>query len=100
MPDLASPSTRGRPGSTSLAAIEQAAFRLFTSRGFGGTTLDDIAAAVGVSRRTVLRYYASKNDIAWGQFEGTLDGFRATLEAIPQDIPVHEAVHRGVIEFN
>jgi TetR/AcrR family transcriptional regulator, regulator of mycofactocin system len=91
---------RGRPVATTHAAIEHAAFTLFAERGFAGTTLDDIAAAVGVSRRTVLRYYPSKNDIPWGQFDRTLDGFRATLEAMPDELPVHEAVHRGVVEFN
>jgi TetR/AcrR family transcriptional regulator, regulator of mycofactocin system len=100
MPPPSSPSLRGRPVATSHAAIEQAAFELFAERGFAGTTLDDIAAAVGVSRRTVLRYYGSKNDIPWGQFDLTLDGFRATLEAMPEELALHEAVHRGVVEFN
>lgn len=85
---------------TSHAAIEQAAFRLFAEHGFDATTLDDIAREVGVGRRTLFRYYASKNDIPWGQFARTLDGFRAILDAMPQDIPVWEAVHRGVMEFN
>jgi AcrR family transcriptional regulator len=38
------------------AKIERAAFRLFSERDFAGTTLDDIAAEVGVGRRTVTRY--------------------------------------------
>src|SRR4051812_46013561 len=59
----------GRPEATSHAEIEQAAFRLFGVRGFDGTTLNDIAAAVGVSRRTLFRYFRSKNDIPWGQFD-------------------------------
>src|SRR6478752_5661725 len=69
----------GRPEATSHAEIEQAAFRLFAERGFDGTTLGDIAAAVGVSRRTLFRYYPSKNDIPWGQFDRTLESFRRIL---------------------
>jgi TetR/AcrR family transcriptional regulator, regulator of mycofactocin system len=95
-----SSSARGRPGATSHGAIEAAAFRLFAERGFAGTTLDDIAREVGVGRRTLFRYFPSKNDIPWGQFEATLDGFRATLDAMPEELPVHEAVHRGVLAFN
>lgn len=90
----------GRPEATSHAAIEQAAFRLFDARGFDGTTLDDIAAAVGVSRRTLFRYYPSKNDIPWGQFDRTLDRFRQILRALPEDLPVPEAVQRGIVAFN
>ena len=85
---------------TSHAAIEQAAFRLFSARGFEATTLDDIAREVGVARRTLFRYYRSKNDIPWGQFDRTLDGFRDLLDPIPHDIPLLEAVGRGVVEFN
>jgi mycofactocin system transcriptional regulator len=91
---------RGRPVATSHGEIEQAAFRLFRQHGFARTTLDDIAREVGVGRRTLFRYYASKNDIPWGQFDRTLDGFRAILDRMPDDVPVHEAVHRGVLLFN
>ena len=103
VPLMSSPSIRssvGRPEATSHAAIEQAAFRLFARHGFDATTLDAIAAEVGVGRRTLFRYYSSKNDIPWGQFEHTLDGFREILAAMPKDLPVHEAVHRGVLAFN
>ena len=90
----------GRPEATSHAAIEQAAFRLFADRGFDATTLDAIADEVGVGRRTLFRYYASKNDIPWGQFDRTLERFRQILAAMPEDLPLHEAVHRGVVAFN
>lgn len=93
-------STRGRPEVTSHAAIEQAAFRLFAERGFGHTTLDAIAEQVGVGRRTIFRYYQSKNDIPWGQFDQTLDQFRALLDQHPADEPVHAVVHRAVVDFN
>ena len=93
-------SARGRPEATSHAAIEQAAFTLFAERGFARTTLDAIAEAVGVSRRTLFRYYQSKNDIPWGQFDRTLDHFRDLLAGQADDLPVHEAIHRAVVEFN
>jgi TetR/AcrR family transcriptional regulator, regulator of mycofactocin system len=90
----------GRPPATSHAEIERAAFRLFAQRGFDGTTLDAIAAELGISRRTLLRYYDSKNDIPWGRFAETLDGFRATLAAMPHDLPLHRAVQVAVLAFN
>lgn len=85
---------------TSHAEIEEAAFRLFADRGFDDTTLEAIAAEVGVGRRTLFRYYRSKNDIPWGQFDRTLDGFRDILAATPTDVPLHRAVGLGVIAFN
>lgn len=90
----------GRPEVTTHAEIEQVAFRLFRRHGFDGTTLDAIAVKVGVSRRTLFRYFSSKNDIPWGQFDRTLEGFRAILDSMPADLPLHEAVHRGVVAFN
>ncbi|RHW23822.1 mycofactocin system transcriptional regulator [Nocardioides immobilis] len=91
---------RGRPVATSHAEIEQAAFELFGERGFERTTLDAIAERVGVGRRTLFRYYQSKNDIPWGQFDQTLAGFRKLLAAQPHEIPLHDAVHRAVVDFN
>lgn len=90
----------GRPEVTSHAEIEAAAFRLFAERGFERTTLDAIAEAVGVSRRTLFRYYPSKNDIPWGQFDQTLDHFRRLLRDQPSELPMWEAVHRAVSAFN
>lgn len=93
-------SVQGRPVATNHAAIEEAAFRLFAEKGFEGTTLDAIAREVGVGRRTLFRYFDSKNDIPWGQFNLTLARFRDLLEAIGDDLPIWEAVHRGVRSFN
>jgi len=90
----------GRPEVTSHAEIEQAAFRLFAERGFSATTLDAIAEEVGVGRRTLFRTYPSKNDTPWGQFDRTLEGFRKILDSMPAELPLLEAVGRGVVEFN
>jgi mycofactocin system transcriptional regulator len=91
---------RGRPPATDHASIEAAAFELFADRGFDSTSIDDIAAAVGVGRRTLFRYYPSKNDIAWGQFDDSLRHFADTLDSMPEDIPLCDAVQRAVIDFN
>ncbi len=85
---------------TSHAEIEAAAFRLFQVNGFANTTMGAIAAELGIGRRTLFRYFASKNDIPWGQFADSLDSFRSVLEANPPDVPLVEAVHRAVILFN
>jgi len=65
---------------------------MFAQKGFEETKVDDIADQVGVSRRTLFRYFRSKNDIPWGQFDQSLAAFRATLAAQGGDVPVAEAV--------
>jgi mycofactocin system transcriptional regulator len=90
----------GRPPATSHAAIEAAAFDLFAKNGFDETTTDEIAEAAGIGRRTLFRYYPSKYDIPWGQFDSSLVYFRHVLAQGPQDVPLWQAVQRGVVQFN
>jgi len=85
---------------TDHAAIEHAAFLLFDRQGFDETTMDQIAHAVGVGRRTLFRYFPSKNDIPWGRFDESLQFFRRQFEAVPSDTPIADAVHRCVVAFN
>jgi TetR/AcrR family transcriptional regulator of autoinduction and epiphytic fitness len=50
-------------GSGSREAIVGAAQRLFLERGFGAVSMDDLAAAAGVARRTLYNQFASKEEI-------------------------------------
>src|SRR5919107_838806 len=58
---------RARKMARTRAAVEEAAMGLFLDRGYAATTIDDIAAAVEVSPRTVLRYFGSKEDILFAR---------------------------------
>ncbi|MFD4605527.1 mycofactocin system transcriptional regulator [Streptomyces sp. NPDC058464] len=94
-------STRsGRPRVTSRSALERLGFELFAVRGFDDTTVDDIAAAAGIGRRTFFRYFASKNDLVWGDFEAQLVRLEALLAAADPDKPMMEALREAVVEFN
>lgn len=53
-----------------------------------------------MGKRTIFRYYLSKNGIPWGQFAKTLSPFRRVLDDTPDDVPVYVAVQRAVLEFN
>ena len=90
----------GRPAATSHAQLTHIALELFSSGGFENTTVDDIAAAAGIGRRTFFRYFSSKNDVVWGDFEGELERMRQYLRACPDDQPLMSALHSAVLEFN
>ncbi|MFI0350285.1 mycofactocin system transcriptional regulator [Actinomadura sp. 9N407] len=90
----------GRPRVTSRAALERLAFALFARQGFDATTVDDIAAAAGIGRRTFFRYFASKNDLVWGDFEDHLQMLRRLLNETDPAVPPVEAIRRAVVEFN
>jgi mycofactocin system transcriptional regulator len=90
----------GRPPATSREELERVAMRLFSEHGFDATTVDDIAVAAGIGRRTFFRYFGSKNDVVWGRFAEGLVDFRATLEATPADVPLDDALRRAIVAFN
>ncbi|MBR7833135.1 mycofactocin system transcriptional regulator [Actinospica durhamensis] len=90
----------GRPRATSRAELERVGFELFAQRGFDEVTVEDIASAAGIGRRTFFRYYASKNALVWGDFEGQLAHLRELLAAIPASVPTMEALRTAIVEFN
>jgi mycofactocin system transcriptional regulator len=97
---LGGPGQPGRRRVTSRAELEQTAFALFAAHGFEATTVDEIAAAAGIGRRTFFRYFPSKNDIPWGTFEHELERMRARLRACPPDVPLMDAVRLALVDFN
>lgn len=74
--------------------IAEAANMLFVERGFEATTIDDIAAAVGMSQRSVFRYFATKEEIVLGKFDLVVDDMLSALRARPTDEAVWTSLHR------
>jgi TetR/AcrR family transcriptional regulator, regulator of mycofactocin system len=89
----------GRPPTTNHEEIEKVALGLFAEGGFEETTVEDIAAAVGVGKRTIFRYFPSKNDIVWGEFEQVIERLRAHLEEA-EDLSLMAALRRAAVLSN
>ncbi len=76
------------------------AFDLFDQQGFEHTTVDDVASAAGISRRTFFRYFESKNEIPWGDFDGELARMRQRLAATPPQAQLMDAIRAAIVDFN
>lgn len=90
----------GRRRSTSWEHISAVAIDLFTERGFDEVSVDDVAAAAGIGRRTLFRYYASKNALPWGDFDAHLNRMQGLLAATDPAAPIHEALRVALLAFN
>lgn len=84
------------------ADLAQVAYELTRERGFHNVTVDDMAAAAGVSRSTLLRYFGSKEEAVLSAFDAHADQFADALRARPAGEDDWTALRRalgGVIEF-
>ncbi len=66
-----------------LRRITQCAMTLFARDGYEATTIDAVAAAAGISRRTFFHYFKSKDDILLSQQAGMGEQLIAALTGDP-----------------
>ena len=90
---------RERHRRRTAADLEEAALKLFSDRGFDAVTIDDIAAAADVSRRTFFRYYAAKEDVVLSDHPRRLDELQAALDRRPADEPPLAALRHAVMSL-
>jgi mycofactocin system transcriptional regulator len=90
----------GRQPSTSHAELSHISLQLFIENGFENTTVDAVATAAGIGRRTLFRYFPSKNDLPWGDFDAGLEQMRTYLRLLPAGTPLVDALSLAVVEFN
>jgi AcrR family transcriptional regulator len=76
--------------------LAEAALRLLARQGFEETTVDELAAAAGVSRRTFFRYFASKEDVVISSVVVVCEGIVAEVAARPAGEPPAVAIREAV----
>lgn len=82
----------GRPASTSIRRLAEVAQALLVERGFEETTVEDIATAAGVNKRTFFRYFASKTDVLWVETPHETERFRLLMAATPPEVHWRDAI--------
>ena len=80
-------------------ALREAALRRFVADGFEATSIADIAADVGVTPRTFYRYFASKDEVLFADYEARLDWFRRALSVRPRREPITTSVLAAIDSF-
>ncbi|MEU0069967.1 TetR family transcriptional regulator [Streptomyces sp. NPDC006332] len=92
------PGLRERKKQRTRDALVRAALELFTTRGYDGTTVDDIADAVEVSQRTFFRYFAGKEEAALALTEMTVAQLIESVRARPPHEAPVQALRQAVLE--
>lgn len=89
---------RARKRQDTAQRITQAGLRLFLDQGYDATTLDAIAAAAGISRRTFFHYFKSKDDILLSLQSGMGEGIAAAVRNAPPGLRPLEAIRRAITD--
>ncbi len=75
--------------------ILRVAANIFSERGYHGTTLDDIAAAANISRRTFYSYFSSKDDLLRRIYDEVITASMSAAKRIAgEDLPAREKLRR------
>src|SRR5216683_3190934 len=92
----AAPGLRARKRRQTRERLTRVAMALFLERGFEATTLDDIAAAADISRRSFFHYFASKEDVVFTWQEESTAALIAAVAARPANESMLTAAENAI----
>ncbi len=72
--------------------LTREAARLFAEKGYHGTSIGDLAKAMGVQKGSLYAHIASKEDLLYETMREGADAFHAALDAIPDELPATEKI--------
>jgi len=75
--------------------ISDTALRLFIEHGYEATTIDQIAARVGLSARSVFRHFTTKEDIVLAQLNRSGERLHDALRLRPPAEPAWDALRQA-----
>ncbi len=80
------------------AELSATAIALFAKHGYGETTMDEVAKATGVSRRTAYRHFANKEDLIFEETRLWLETFDATVATRQAGESLRAVCERAVLD--
>ena len=72
--------------------LTRVAARLFAERGYQGTSLGDLAEALGLQKPSLYHHITSKEDLLWDVARKGAAAFHGALDAVPADAPAPERI--------
>ena len=78
--------------STRKSELTRQAARLFAEKGYHGTSIGDLAEAMGVQKGSLYAHIESKADLLWEVARDGAAAFHAALDAVPDDRPATEKI--------
>jgi AcrR family transcriptional regulator len=78
--------------SSRRSELTREAARLFAERGYHGTSIGDLAQALGVQKASLYAHISSKQDLLYAAMREGADAFHAALDAVPEEAPASEKV--------
>src|SRR5437870_3022690 len=78
--------------STRKSQLAREAARLFAEKGYHGTSIGDLAKAMGVQKGSLYAHISSKEDLLYETMREGADAFHAALDGIPEDLPATEKI--------
>ncbi len=70
--------------SSRRSELARQAARLFAERGYHGTSIGDLAEAIGVQKGSLYAHISSKHDLLYEAMREGADAFHAALDAVPE----------------
>src|SRR5205085_11466037 len=96
---MARTTARATPARDTRTRIAEAALELFATQGLAETTVDQIADAAGVGRRTVFHHFPTKEAILFDHFVLRRDVAIERLQERPRDEPPIVSLHTVLREL-
>src|SRR5437588_6219353 len=72
--------------------LTRQAARLFARKGYHGTSIGDLAEAMGVQKGSLYAHIESKQDLLYETMRDGAAAFHAALDAIPDELPATEKI--------